>query len=70
MMSEAVRTVRVVSTDPASQGPFVILNAADFDPARHVLFDESAPVEVAQAAPRRRGRPPKLKSEAHQDGNR
>lgn len=69
-MSEAARTVRIVSTDPASQGPFVILNADDFDPARHVLFDAPAPQEVAQAAPRRRGRPPKLNSEAHQDGNR
>ena len=29
-----------------SQGEFVLINEADFDPARHVLYDESAQVPV------------------------
>ena len=34
-----VETVRVVAQDPASQGPFVTINAVDFDEAIHTLYD-------------------------------
>jgi hypothetical protein len=54
-------TIRVVSTDPASQGPFVTLNAADFDPAVHQPFDADAdaPAETDIAPAKPRGRSPK-----------
>lgn len=32
-------TIKIKSTDPASQGPFVIIDRADFDPAKHELFE-------------------------------
>lgn len=42
-------TVRVRSTHPESQGPFVILEERDFDPAVHVPYapEEEAASEVA-----------------------
>jgi hypothetical protein len=56
-------TLRVVATDEASQGQFVVINADDFDPAIHQLFEEqpTAPDEIPVNAstPKRRGRPPK-----------
>lgn len=51
-----LETVRVVATDVASQGPFVVMNKADFNPAVHKLYAEDIPVEVKP----RRGRPPKI----------
>lgn len=62
-MSADPQTMRVMPTHP-SQGEWVVINAADFDPALHVDFDEHAAAEPAQivapsAAPARRGRPPK-----------
>lgn len=60
-----VQTVRVVSTDEASQGPFVVINAADFDPALHTLYEDDAAPEpdhdTSDPAPikRRPGRPRK-----------
>lgn len=32
-------TIRIKSTDEASQGPFVIIDAANFDPDLHERFD-------------------------------
>jgi hypothetical protein len=56
-------TLKIRSTDEASQGPFVIINKDDFDPAVHEALD---PVDViaddsseTEAAPARRGRKPK-----------
>jgi hypothetical protein len=47
------RTVRIVASDPASQGAFVTINEDDFDAATQELFDENAapaakPLTVAQ----------------------
>ena len=42
-MTTQTATVKVVSTDPASQGPFVIINEADFDEA--ALYDHALPAE-------------------------
>lgn len=33
-------TVKIVSSDPKSQGPFVEINAEDFDDAVHVLYED------------------------------
>lgn len=47
-------TVRVKPTHPESQGPYVILDSAQFDPAVHQLYVEpgQAPAEApAPAAP-------------------
>lgn len=35
-----IETVRVVSTDAASQGPFVVMDKKDFDPQVHKLYQE------------------------------
>jgi hypothetical protein len=53
-----VQTMRVLPTDAASQGPFVVINADDFDPAVHQRYEVDAPQQQEPAAPRR-GRPPK-----------
>jgi hypothetical protein len=50
-------TVRVMATDPASQGPFVVINAADFDPAVHELFEAPAEPETAPARKPRATKP-------------
>ena len=61
-MSADPQTLRVMPAHP-SQGAWVVINAADFDPVMHVEYDEQAgPAPVAAAAPNapaRRGRPPK-----------
>lgn len=61
-MSADPQTMRVMPAHP-SQGAWVVINAADFDPARHVEYDEPAEPGPAAAgapsAPARRGRPPK-----------
>ncbi len=44
-----MNTIKVQSSDPASQGPFVIINVADFDPAIHQPYDEESE-EVLQGA--------------------
>lgn len=36
-------TIRIKSSHPASQGPFVLIEEADFDPDKHSLFDVPAP---------------------------
>lgn len=38
--------MRVIATDPAGQGPFVVINAADFDPAVHQRFEDEAPTQT------------------------
>ena len=51
--------MKIKSTHPASQGPFVLINDEDFDPACHQLFVEGTAQENVQGdAPKRRGRPP------------
>lgn len=42
-------TIKIQSSDPASQGPFVIINTADFDPAKHQPYDEESE-ELLQGA--------------------
>ena len=42
-------TVRIVSDNPAHAGGFVVINAADFDPQKHVLFEDDKPAAKAQA---------------------
>lgn len=54
-MSATPATVRVVATDPTSQGGFVVINEADFDPAVHQLFGDA--VQATETAPKR-GRKP------------
>lgn len=66
-----MKTVRVKSTDPASQGPYVLMNEGDFDPQIHALYeDELAEVEADPEPdqPRRRGRP--RKNEGVSNGDR
>lgn len=50
-MSDCVPTVRVAPW-AESQGAFVEINSADFDPAVHTLYDESqVPVVADEAQP-------------------
>jgi len=37
-----MNTIKIQSSDPVSQGPFVIINVADFDPAIHQPYDEES----------------------------
>lgn len=66
-MPQPVETVRVMPSHP-SQGDWVLMNACDFDPAKHQLYLEpgSEPQPAPQQAemPKRRGRPPKHLKEA------
>lgn len=57
-MTTQTATVKVVSTDPASQGPFVIINEADFDEAVHELYT------AATDAPKKRSAKPTPTTEA------
>lgn len=43
--------VRVDSTNPKAQGPFVEINASDFDPARHTLYIEPPPLTTPVVLP-------------------
>ena len=41
-------TIQIVSTDPRTQGPFVVINNSDFNPDVHELYgdqDMGAPAE-------------------------
>lgn len=43
-------TIKIVSTDPHTQGPFVVINKSDFNPDLHELYgdqDLGAPTERA-----------------------
>ena len=43
-------TIKIVSTDPHTQGPFVVINKSDFNPDVHELYgdqDLGAPTERA-----------------------
>ena len=45
-------TIKIVSTDPHTQGPFVVINKSDFNPDVHELYgnqDLGAPAEAADA---------------------
>jgi hypothetical protein len=44
-----IPTVKIKSTHPASQGPFVEINETDFDPAKHERYD--APQAVVAPPP-------------------
>lgn len=37
-----MKTIKIRSSDLASQGPFVIINASDFDSAVHEVYDEES----------------------------
>lgn len=49
-------TLRVVATHPDSQGPFVVIDAADYDAARHTLFEaaDGAPETPDSGKPEKR----------------
>lgn len=54
-------TIKIKSTDEATQGLFVIINRADFDSSVHEPFDDEARAsELARIhrRERRRGAPP------------
>lgn len=42
-------TIKIKSTNFATQGPFVIIEKADFDPAKHEPFDEGDEAALAGA---------------------
>ena len=73
-MSNTPATVRVVATDPASQGGFVVINAADFDPELHQRYDEAAAAAeaatdaAAEAAPRRGRKPAAPAADTNTEG--
>jgi len=54
----AVPVVRIVWPANEEYGGFVEINESDFDPEKHVLFDQCAEPEKPK-----RGRPPKSKVE-------
>ena len=51
--------MKIKSTHPESQGPYVVINDEDFDPALHVKYDDEPVPANDSPAPVRRGRPPK-----------
>ena len=65
-MYDTVETVRIVSTDPATQGPFVEINATDFDEAVHKLYVEADPLDH-DGDGRKGGSVPKGKAKADAD---
>lgn len=70
-MAEVVRTIRVMATHP-SQGEFVVINEAQFDPAVHKVYDGCQtviPPATATSAVRARGRSNKQHSGEQQHGN-
>jgi hypothetical protein len=38
-----MQTIKIKSTHPETQGPFVVIDAADFDPAKHTAYTEPKP---------------------------
>jgi hypothetical protein len=52
-MNDDLETVRIRSSHP-SQGDYVVINKSDFDPGKHVLFEQ---VELPKRGP---GRPRKV----------
>lgn len=50
-----IAVVRVVSTHPPSQGAFVEINAADFDPLKHTLYSEDQSPAIEHDEPAARG---------------
>ncbi|TNC78269.1 hypothetical protein FHI69_02945 [Janthinobacterium lividum] len=40
-------TIKIVSTDPASQGPFVVINKSDFNPDVHELYGDDNDLDAA-----------------------
>jgi hypothetical protein len=61
----AIETVQIMPSDPASQGPFVVINKSAFDPLLHRLYPDETPnqTDTPPEAPAKRGpgRPPKPK---------
>ena len=39
---DAMETLKIKSTNPETQGDFVIINVEDFNPAIHELFEQAA----------------------------
>lgn len=37
-----METIKIASTHPESQGPYVLINAEDFDAKQHKLYEEKA----------------------------
>jgi len=60
-MPDTVETVRVMPSHP-SQGDWVVINKADFDPLVHTLYGQ-APAEQDEQPAAKRGRPRKVTSE-------
>lgn len=53
-MSETVPVVRILHENPAYAGEFVEINASDYDPQKHTLYDEaSAPAAPPQPKSRK-----------------
>lgn len=48
-----IETVRVKPAH-ASQGEWVVINKADFDPAAHVLYDDAPPAEPKRSNGKKR----------------
>lgn len=44
----ANETIKIKSTDPESQGDFVVIEKADFDVTVHEEYDENAPAAPAK----------------------
>lgn len=51
-MSDTVKTIRVKSTHPESQGAFVEINEADFDKSKHELYEGGDEGSGGQAGPK------------------
>lgn len=66
-----VEVVRVVAAHPPSQGDFVVINAADFDPSVHVHYvDASAQAHEPEQPVRRAETTRARKSTGAQHGDR
>lgn len=57
-MSETVPVVRILHENPAHAGEFVEINASDYDPKKHTLFE---PAEGAEQPAKPTPRPRKVK---------
>ena len=44
-------TIQIVSTDPHTQGPFVVINKSDFNPDAHELYGDQDLGELAERVP-------------------
>jgi hypothetical protein len=42
--------MKIKSSHEASQGPFVVIDEAEYDPERHEMFEDAAPKRRAKAS--------------------